>query len=278
MDNLPISVVVIAKNAERTIGKCLESVQRNSPAEIIVVDGNSSDRTVEIAREYTGRIYSDEGRGKSYARQLGAEAATEEYIAYIDSDVILTEGALQIMLTEFRDSDCVSVRAQESPDRQFSNYWDWARFQQQHHRSEEHLSTHASLFRRETITKYPFDFSHGGYLDDLDLELRLRKDGYNFGVSSALFYEQDVDLRSLVRQRFVYGRVATKYIWKYDPWHVGFWSPLTTFYWLGFCLIKGKFKLLPYVVVDGIIQAAGMVTGCFELIGEAFTRKVDSAR
>ena len=62
MGVLPISVIVPAKNAESTIEECLISVQRNNPAEIIVVDGNSSDRTVEIARRYTEEIYSDEGR------------------------------------------------------------------------------------------------------------------------------------------------------------------------------------------------------------------------
>ncbi|HEY40744.1 MAG TPA: glycosyltransferase family 2 protein [Dehalococcoidia bacterium] len=276
MDNLPISVIIIVKNAEGTIGKCLESVRKNNPAEIIVVDGNSADRTVEIAGEYTEKIYLDEGRGKSYARQLGVEMATQEYIAYVDSDVFLMENTLRTMLNEFRNSSCASMCAREATDREYSNYWNWTRLQQQSVRFEVHLSTRAGLFNRETILKYPFDFSHGGYMDDLDLELRLRKDGYDFGVSSAFFHGQSIGLRSLVGQRYVYGRAATRYIWKYGPWHVSFWPPLVTLYWLGFCLIKGRLKLIPYFVVDGIIQTVGMVTGCFELIGEAFTRKADN--
>ena len=87
MENLPISVIIIAKNAERTIEECLSAVKKSNPAEIIVVDGNSTDRTVEIARRYTEHIYPDEGKGIGYARQLGAEMASQEYIAYVDSDV-----------------------------------------------------------------------------------------------------------------------------------------------------------------------------------------------
>ena len=277
MDNLPISVIIIARNAESTIGECLDLVRKNSPAEIIVVDGNSTDQTVEVARKYTERIFSDEGKGQAYARQLGAEVATQEYIAYVDSDVILMEDTLQTMLTEFQNSSYISMRAQESPDRKCSNYWEWARLQQQPARSEGRLSTHASLLRRETILKYPFDLSHGGYLDDIDLELRLREEGYQFGTSSALFYEQGINLRSLAEQRFVYGRVATYYIRKYGPWHANFWPPLVSLCWLGFCLIKGKLKLIPYFIVDGFIQTAGMIKGCFELIGEALTRKQKNA-
>jgi glycosyltransferase involved in cell wall biosynthesis len=255
-----------------------ESVRANSPAEIIVVDGNSTDRTVEIAREYTERIYSDEGRGQSYARQLGAEAATQDYIAYVDSDVILLEDTLQVMLAEFRDSSYVSMRARESPDRECSNYWEWARLQHQFLHPGEHLSTCAGLFRRETILKYKFDTS-AEHLDDIHLELRLRKEGYGFGTSSAHFhYEHDVVLRSLAVRGFLYGRWKPRAVRRFGPWHASFWPPLVTLYWLGFCLITRKLKLIPYFVVDGIIQTAGMVKGCFELVGEVFSRKRDSAR
>ena len=63
MEKLPISVIIVAKNAERTIEECLEKIRRNDPVEIIIIDGDSTDRTVEIARKFTRRIYSDGGRG-----------------------------------------------------------------------------------------------------------------------------------------------------------------------------------------------------------------------
>jgi len=47
---LPISVIIVAKNAESTIEECLDSVRRNNPAEIIVVDGLSTDKTVSLSR------------------------------------------------------------------------------------------------------------------------------------------------------------------------------------------------------------------------------------
>ncbi|MFA7187784.1 MAG: glycosyltransferase, partial [Dehalococcoides mccartyi] len=39
-DYVPLSVIVCARNAEKTIGSCLESIMQNSPAEIILVDGD----------------------------------------------------------------------------------------------------------------------------------------------------------------------------------------------------------------------------------------------
>lgn len=47
----PISVQIITLNEEANIRACLETVLANEPAEIVVIDGGSTDRTVEIARE-----------------------------------------------------------------------------------------------------------------------------------------------------------------------------------------------------------------------------------
>lgn len=69
LENLPISVVIAAKNAERTIKECLDSVQRNNPAEIIIVYGVSTDRTVEIAQRYTNRIYFDKWGDRIYGNE-----------------------------------------------------------------------------------------------------------------------------------------------------------------------------------------------------------------
>jgi len=267
MENVPVSVIVVAKNAEKTIEDCLKSVQRNNPAEIIVVDGNSTDRTVDIAREYTKKVYSDEGKGLNLARQLGAEQATQEYIAYVDSDVILTDGALKTMLADLQGSECISMLAQEVTDAKYSSYWQWAQYQHNQFRHlEGHLGTIASLSRKEIILKYGFDLSERD-LDDVDLELRLKREGYKFGVSSARYYHRyRANLKSLAKYRFFLGRVRARYIRKYGPWNPGLWPPLSTLYWLGFSLIKGKPKLIPYFLVEGTAETAGMVKGFFELI------------
>lgn len=277
MEKLSISVIVITKNAEETIEECLDSIQRNNPAEIIVVDGGSSDRTVDISRRYTERIYCDEGKGKGFARQLGAEQATQEYIAYIDSDIFLTEGALATMLTEFRSSDFVTMHALGSLRSEHPTYWERAQWQHQQlstaHWHQNHVGTASGIFKRETILKYGFEPSYGGGMDDIDLEYKLRRDGHKFGVSSArIYFYFKRDFKSFVKTRFFWGKVALGYIRKYGIWHVRFWPPLRALYWLGFCLIKGKPGLIPYFVVDGIAETAGMVKGFLELTGEALKK------
>jgi glycosyltransferase involved in cell wall biosynthesis len=271
MDQLPISVIVVAKDAERTIEDCLQAIQRSNPEEILVIDGNSTDRTVDIARKYTERLYSDEGMGLTYARQLGIEKANQEYIAFVDSDVIMTDGALAKMLEEFQDSVYAAISARETPLVEYASYWQWAQYQ--HYQLSrwrgDYVSMLASLFRRDTLLKYGFYLSRRGLdnrMDDIDLEIRLRRDGYRFGKSSASFHHQyRPDFRSFVKYRFFLGRVTACYIRKYGPWHAGFWPPLTRLYWFCFLLLKGNLKLIPYIIVDGVAETFGLIGGFFEL-------------
>ena len=50
MTKLLVSAMVCVKNGEAIVDDCLESIRSNSPAEIVVLDGKSTDRTQEIAR------------------------------------------------------------------------------------------------------------------------------------------------------------------------------------------------------------------------------------
>ncbi|KAF5082951.1 Glycosyl transferase family 2 [anaerobic digester metagenome] len=91
LDNLPkVSFCIPTLNNEDTIEKCLSSIaNQNYPSvEIIVVDGNSTDKTIEIAKKYTNQIFFDSGLLGS-ARQTGVEKATGEIVALFDSDIII---------------------------------------------------------------------------------------------------------------------------------------------------------------------------------------------
>ncbi len=265
---LPVSVIIISRDAGATIGECLASVESNHPAEIIIIDGGSTDGTVAIGRRFTGWIYSDGGRGKAFARQLGAEVATHPYIAYVDADVTLEDNTLATMLAELCGSDCAAVSARQELGAGCCNYW--GRASREHakyglrRRGGEYLGTMACLLRRETVLKHGFDPDAGGR-DDIVLESRLRAHGCRLGVSSAIAYHHHrMDFTGFVRYRFFLGRLAPGYLREYGWRELRFWPPLVMLYWLGFCLAGGKFWLIPYFVVNGVAQTAGAVRGLFD--------------
>ena len=69
-----VSVVIPARNEEPTIGDVIRTSLRYCN-EVLVVDGHSTDCTVEVARKYGVDIITDNGKGKGDAIRVGASAA-----------------------------------------------------------------------------------------------------------------------------------------------------------------------------------------------------------
>lgn len=93
-----LSVVIIAYNEEDRIRECIESVfnacRDVDGFEVILVDSNSTDRTVEYATEYpitVLRIPSDDLTTPSAGRYVGTQVASAERILFVDGDMELTE-------------------------------------------------------------------------------------------------------------------------------------------------------------------------------------------
>ncbi len=86
-----ISVILPVFNEEKYIEKCLKSIQNQQipPDEIIVVDNNCTDRTIEIAKKFKVRVVKESKQGISYARNKGFNSAKYDIIARVDADSIL---------------------------------------------------------------------------------------------------------------------------------------------------------------------------------------------
>jgi GT2 family glycosyltransferase len=86
---VPVSVVIPAYNRERMLQRALQSVlaQRFAPAEIVVVDDASTDGTAAVAEEMGARVVRhEENLGEGAARNSGIAAATQPWLALLDSD------------------------------------------------------------------------------------------------------------------------------------------------------------------------------------------------
>lgn len=93
-----ISLCMIVKDEERTLERCLESV-KGIVDEIVIVDTGSTDRTVEIASQYTTKIFSFEWNDDfSDARNFAAQFATGDYILTLDADEYLDSASKHLLL------------------------------------------------------------------------------------------------------------------------------------------------------------------------------------
>ena len=187
-DVLDVTVVVPTRNAGSLIHDCLDSIKRSNPRELIVVDGVSTDRTVEIARSYGATVLSDQGGGLPLARRMGAEAATSEQVALVDVDVRLGEGDLARLLAEFRTEGYAALQAGLHS---VSGPGYWGQALANHHRtgrSKNWFGVVATVFDRSVLLQHGFDdrFLSG---EDIDLRWRLKQANAKIGVSQRTVVE-----------------------------------------------------------------------------------------
>jgi glycosyltransferase involved in cell wall biosynthesis len=83
-----ISVVIITKNEENNIQRCLKSVQWAD--EIIVVDAESTDRTVEIAKSLNATVINKQWEGFAKQKEFALKQANNEWILSLDADEEVT--------------------------------------------------------------------------------------------------------------------------------------------------------------------------------------------
>lgn len=115
-----LSVIIPAYNVEAFLPQCLDSIfsQDYSDFEVICVNDGSTDRTLNLLEEYAAeqpklRVFSQQNKGMSAARNHGLEMAEGEYVMFVDSDDWLCNGALDKLVTVLKGEDVVCFNAKK---------------------------------------------------------------------------------------------------------------------------------------------------------------------
>jgi glycosyltransferase involved in cell wall biosynthesis len=93
-----LSVILITYNEEKNIRDCLRSV--SWAEEIVVVDSGSTDRTVELAGEFTDRIFSNPWPGHKEQKNFALLKASSNWVLSIDADERVTDELREFILKE----------------------------------------------------------------------------------------------------------------------------------------------------------------------------------
>ena len=88
-----VSVIIPVYNSEAFLRQCIQSVIRQTyqNMEVLIIDDGSTDQSREVCEQFCRkdgriRLYRQENKGVSSARNLGLEAAAGEYVFFLDSD------------------------------------------------------------------------------------------------------------------------------------------------------------------------------------------------
>jgi dolichol-phosphate hexosyltransferase len=104
IDKRDVTVVVPTLNEEEAIGLVLKGLQMEGYSNLLVVDGNSVDDTVKIAKTMNVRVLSQKGAGKTGAIKTAIEYASTPYLAVIDGDCTYSPSDIEILLERAKSS------------------------------------------------------------------------------------------------------------------------------------------------------------------------------
>ncbi|MEM3640818.1 MAG: glycosyltransferase [Candidatus Bathyarchaeia archaeon] len=201
------TIGLCVRNAEATVGHAIDSILKQDfpreQMELIVVDGCSTDSTLDIVRDKLKdsnlkvRIFC-ENKGLGYARQLVVDNANGKYILWVDADMVLPrdfvkkqvlfmEGSPKVGIAKGRYGICMKdnmVALLE--DVEFA-----VTFRNEGEASTLALGASGCIYRVEAVRQAGgFDINMRGAAEDQDVENRVKAAGWLLYISPAVFYEK----------------------------------------------------------------------------------------
>ena len=214
-----VSVVVCAYNAERTMEACLASLETLDypDYEVIVVNDGSTDRTLEISERFPYcRIISQENKGLSVARNVGAEAATGEIVAYTDSDCVADPDWLTYLVARMEDGNLAACGGPNFPPPEDTLVPAAVAVSPGgpthvliNDEVAEHIAGCNMAFRRDALLALGgFDPTYRAAGDDVDICWRFQDAGYTIGFSAAavVWHFRRNTVRAYINQQRGYGK------------------------------------------------------------------------
>lgn len=240
-----VSVIITTKNEELNINSCLKSVlEQNYPPEnieIVVVDNNSTDKTKEIARKYTQKIFNW-GPERSAQRNFGEKQAQGKYILYLDADMVLSQQVI---------SECVAILERNNqiaalyiPEIiQGNNFWNKVRrFERGFY--DGTIIDAARFIRKNIFLEVSgFDETLTGP-EDWDLDKKIRKIGEISLIKSPLYHnEERFSLKKYFKKKAYYSQDFAKYVNKWGKKDPDIQKQLGFYYrFVGVFIENGKWK------------------------------------
>ncbi len=171
-----LSVIIITKNEEAKIRECLQSV--NWADEIVVVDSNSEDNTIDICREFTDIVRISEWSGFGPQKNKALELASHQWILSLDADERVTDSLRREILSRIQSDDFDAYRIPRSSSfcGRYMRHSDW------------HPDYVLRLFRRGTAI-FSSDLVHEKILTDGSVD-QLRNPLLHISVET---YQQAID-------------------------------------------------------------------------------------
>ncbi len=213
MENSPlISLIVPTKNSSKFLEACLMSIanQTYTNIELIVVDNFSSDKTTDIAKQYTTKVFQ-KGPERCAQRNFGVVQSEGEYILFIDSDMELSTKVVERCVLAMQQPNIKGVII---PEESFGVGL-WAQCK----KLERSFYVGVDAIEAARFFKKTDFHEIGGYNEalisgeDWDLSDRMETLGPLARINEYIFHnEGNINLRKTLAKKYYYAKSAPAYL------------------------------------------------------------------
>ena len=268
-----VTVVVPVRNRELTIQPLLDSLQKldydTNKVEVIVVDGNSTDKTQEIVKKYPVKLVVEKRKGLNLARNTGIKCAKGEIVAFTDSDCIVPPNWITKIVENFKDPQisCVGGSAKALDNDFISQYADNSivRLMPFFTKREElkkvkpffrHPAGCNMAFRRKVAEEVGYFDEHIQYgFDEVEFADRICRAGYKMVLDPdvLVWHKHRSTFREFLKQNFQYGK-GSGLVLKNNKLKdaVSKWSFLGLMGFISWLLIVGSLTFLTFTSSSSI--------------------------
>ncbi len=203
-----VSAVVCTWNAVGSIEQCLRALHDNDVREIILVDADSDDGTVEVAAPFVDAVVQDPRRGLGLARQLGVARTSGKLVLNCGADNVMPPGSVQAMINFLSAGGFTGVSAVTTVNA--VNYWGWAMDRYKRARffpGERSVIGTPTLLDGALLRQHPYN-TDSTYSDDAELcERWASQFNARFAISDVVVREVGQESWRSVKGRWkIYGR------------------------------------------------------------------------
>jgi glycosyltransferase involved in cell wall biosynthesis len=179
-----LSVVVIGKNEEVCVARCLRSVlaavEQVGGAEIVYIDSASTDQTVEVVRSCGIRVLSLKPEWKlspAAGRFVGFHYTSGELVLFVDADTVVERDFLRHALPEFQQPEVAGVAGHLADVDEYGRPLPWIGERSEHTHDVTWLRGGCALYRRSAMDRAGTFNPHLTVEEEAELALRLRHYG-----------------------------------------------------------------------------------------------------
>lgn len=211
--NNDVTAVIIVLNSVTLIRTCLDYLVAQGLSRIIIIDGGSTDGTLDYIKEYDVDLHVIGKTGLAHARQHGINLVCTKYVLLVDSDNRMEKNSVNMMKKYIENSNFCGVAAGKKAfdNNVYSKFQEWMNDKKVNIPGEKLVIGTPSLFYTKTLQMIQYD-SKMTKGDDTDLCYRLRLSNQFVGTSDAICYEiMPATLYDFIQKAFLYGEADAQF-------------------------------------------------------------------